>query len=377
MIAATPADKSAAGFAPAPLSIRQALPSDENRWANFVEAHPQGLIYQHPLWVAALEEEYGGKSCTLLCQDDHGELRGVLSLLDTKGLPFTRSGQTAARLASLPRTPLAGPLALDAAAATALLKAATQRLDAQPHHQLQIRSLDGGLASILPGMTVSPWKEIYVLGLPADPSQLTWGGREKRHRIKGAVNRAIKLGVEVREAESEADLRAWYQLYLETMRWHISPPRPYRFLLSLWNRLRPLGKLRLLLAERSQDGQLLAGYLFLACGRTMHCYLNGRRGDSLPFHPNDLLQWKAIYDSCAQGFHRYDLGEVEPGQKGLAEFKTKWGAAPVFSYRYYYPPPNLLRGPAQNLTRSPLGRLWRYVPLAATAVLGDWLYGYL
>jgi Acetyltransferase (GNAT) domain len=375
----------ASGVSRDALRVSVATPSDEKRWADFVEAHPQGVIYQHPQWVAALEEEYGRKSCTLLCHHDSnsGQLRGVLSLMDTKGLPFNLNRHARPRLAALPRTPFAGPLALDSAAAAALLQAAQLRLlNGRSARQLQVRSLDGDLAPLLPGMTSTAWKEIYLLELPTDAAELSWGslGRH-RHRVKGAVNRALKLGVEVREAETEADLRQWYQLYLETMRWHISPPRPYRFLLSLWNRLRPLGKLRLLLAERHRDGHpvLLAGYLFMTCSQTVHCYINGRRRDSLVLHPNDLLQWKAIQDACEQGYRRYDLGEVEAGQKGLVEFKIKWGATPLHSYRYYWPgtdpvaQPSGMPLPGQSL----LGNLWRRVPLGATALLGDWLYRYL
>jgi len=389
MSPATPADEAGtiepsvqAIDRPVSLRIRECRLPDESRWAEFVEAHPQGMIYQHPAWVTALEEEYGRKSCTLLCEDERGQLRGVLSLLATRGLPFNWGGQTGRRLASLPRTPLAGPLALDAEAAAALLRAASRHDHVQSGLQLQIRSLDSSLADMLPGMAASLWKEVYVLDLPSEPERLRLGTRSKqRHRIKWAVNRALKLGVQIREADNEADLRAWYELYLETMRWHVSPPRPYRFLLALWDRLRPVGKLRLLLAEQRSGARaaLLAGYLLLMCGSTVHCYLNGRRRDSLALHPNDLLQWQAISEACRQGYRRYDFGEVELGQRGLAEFKTKWGAVPLRSYRYCFPKPRLLpvQKTAARSIPSLAAALWRRLPLAATASLGDWIYRYL
>jgi len=366
------------------LRVREASSSDEPRWAEFVDAHPGAMIYHHPAWVAALQEEYGRKSSTLICEDGEGRLRGVLSLLETRGLPFNWNGNaTGRRLASLPRTPLAGPLALDQEAAAELLNAASRRVSAHPGRQLQVKSLDDSLSTHIPALAMAPWKDIYVLDLPPHPSELSWGSKEKRHRIRWAVNRAIKSGVEVREAGSESDLRAWYQLYLETMRWHGSLPRPYRFLQSLWNRLRPLGRMTLLLAEHCQPPEqapvLLAGYLLLMCGQTMHCYLNGRRRDSLALHPNDLLQWHAIHEACRLGFRSYDFGEVEAGQRGLAEFKTKWGAKPVPSFRYYYPATRRL--PAQSaspgLAYSLATRMWRYMPLPATAAVGDWLYSYL
>jgi len=372
------------GAAPAPrlLQVREGTAADEFSWGAFVDRHPGAMIYHHPSWVAALEEEYGRKSSTLLCHDAAGQLRGVLSLLNTRGLPFNWNGHvTGRRLASLPRTPLAGPLALDTEAAAELLKAAAERVGPESSRQLQVKSLDDSLGSLLPGVVVAPWRDIYVLELPCDPAELPTGNKGKRHRIRWAVNRALRYGVGVREAADEKDLRAWYQLYLETMRWHGSLPRPYRFLLSLWRRLRPQGKFRLLLAEHQRDQQtvLLAGYLFLMCGQTVHCYLNGRRRDSLFLHPNDLLQWHAICDASRMGFRCYDFGEVEARQKGLAEFKRKWGAKPVPSFRYYYPAPEHLqvRPPASGRAHALAGRLWRHMPLAATSAIGDWLYSYL
>jgi lipid II:glycine glycyltransferase (peptidoglycan interpeptide bridge formation enzyme) len=222
---------------------------------------------------------------------------------------------------------------------------------------------------------------MYVLDLPELPDELRFGNRVTRHRIKGAVNRALKLGVQVRRAETEKDLKEWFDLYLETMRWHGSVPRPYRFFKSLWNQLHPRNEMRILLAELHHGPKrtLLSGYMFLMCGKTIHCFLNGRRRDQLGFHPNDILQWQAIQDACREGFRRYDFGEVEEGQQGLIGFKVKWGAKPIRSYRYYYPASKSLPDleSSDGLLQSVTGRLWRHVPLRVTSALGDWIYSYL
>src|SRR5207245_2008081 len=77
-------------------------------------------------------------------------------------------------------------------------------------------------------------------------------------RIRWSVNKAAKLGVQVRTAEDEHDLRAWYQLYLETMRWNTVPPRSYRFFEALWRELHAVGLIRLLLAGQRVAGQTLS-----------------------------------------------------------------------------------------------------------------------
>src|SRR5215469_16727448 len=34
---------------------------EDARWAEFVARHPEGLIYHHPSWLAAIAREYGQK----------------------------------------------------------------------------------------------------------------------------------------------------------------------------------------------------------------------------------------------------------------------------------------------------------------------------
>lgn len=51
----------------------------------------------------------------------------------------------------------------------------------------------------------------------------------RQHGLNWAVNKAIKRGIEVRYADSEDDLKAWYPLYLLTKRHNAVPARSYRF----------------------------------------------------------------------------------------------------------------------------------------------------
>lgn len=355
---------------------------NDPRWEEFVASHPDGSIYHHPAWLRALEEEYGQRVVCLACVDSFNQLVGVLPLMSTRGLPFNWGGQfIGRRLASLPRTPIAGPLTVDDAATAMLLRAGVDLVQGVSGLQLQVKSMCPKLDALCNRLVGAPWKEMYILDLPEKPEELRFGDRATRHRVKGAVNRALKLGVSVRAADSEHDLVAWYNLYLETIRWHGSIPKNYRFFSSLWRQLHPRGQMELLLAEHRQGGQatLLSGYMLLMCSKTVHCYLNGRRRDQLGLHPNDLLQWHAIQEACRRGYRRYDFGEVEEGQEGLIGFKVKWGARPLRSHRYYYPTPRKIPvvaasgGAVECLSKW----VWRHVPLRAATFLSDWLYSYL
>src|SRR6185437_15844461 len=88
-------------------------------------------------------------------------------------------------------------------------------------------------------LTQVPWRPNYVLDLPNDPEKLRFGDGRNHSRVRWAVNHATKAGVKIRPAETLADLRAWYKLYLETMRWHFLPARSFRFFHAIWDLMRP------------------------------------------------------------------------------------------------------------------------------------------
>ena len=136
--------------------------------------------------------------------------------------------------------------------------------------------------------------------------------------------------------------------------------------------------MRLLLAERQSE--MLGGCVMLQLGSTVFYAFNGVRRDALEHRPNDAIHWEAIHTACAEGFRRYDFGEVVERHAGLARFKAKWGTEPRRLHRYYFPPPD---GPPEtgDMDRRMLAqvaaRAWGRMPLRATAIAGDIAYRFL
>ena len=357
-------------------------PVRDPRWSRFVIGHPDGLIYHHPDWLRVLAREYPADPVCLGYEDAAGDLRGTLTLLPTRGLPFSSSVRTGRRLSSLPRTPLAGPLALDEDAAAALLRAALSYAGRErPDAMLEIKAASPLPEGLVAGLRCAPWRLTYTLELPNDPASIRFGDSRNHGRIRWALNKAEKLGVVVRPAESQRDLARWYRIYLNTMRWHTVPPRPYRLFQAMWELLRPTGSMRLLLAEQRTGGQtrLLAGSVFLMLGKTVFYAFNGCWRSAMPLRANDAIQWRAIHDAAAAGFRHYDLGEVAEHQDGLHEFKSKWGAQATRLYRYYDARARDVGNDAvgSNGHRRLATVAWRQLPPAVTAIVGDRLYRYL
>src|SRR5262249_9509990 len=160
-------------------------------------------------WLRVLREAFGYQLVNLACEDATGQLRGILPLCHQRGL------FTGRRFSSLPRTPVAGPLAYDNHARTLLLRAALERVREAPGAQLHCKVLVPAPEGSVEGLVGRPWRSTYVLELPERPELLHLGDSRNHARIRWAVNKAARLGVHVRPAETEHELRAWYRLYLD------------------------------------------------------------------------------------------------------------------------------------------------------------------
>jgi hypothetical protein len=349
------------------------------RWNTVVEGHPAGSIFHHSTWLESLEREYRREPLTLACEDGTGQLQGLLPLITTKGFPFGVGGAPAGRrLSSLPRSPIAGPLATTREVSAALIRAAIDRVRDEPALRLEVKANNDNLDGIVPGFMSRPWRLTFTLDLT--PAQLRFGSPRNHRRLHWSVKKAKRHGVIVRDADAESDLRNWYELYLHTMRDQLVPPRPYRFFAALWDLLRPHGFMRLVLAERLVSGRrtLLAGSLFLSFRDTISYTFTGGRAEHLWLRPNDIIQWETIHDARDAGYRRYDFGEVVEHDDGLTQFKSKWGTEPSRLYRYYYPPAGDVDVDSSHARyRRLLERAWQRVPLGATSRVGDRVYGYL
>ena len=371
------------------------------RWERFVYSHPEALIYHHPGWLSALEAEYGQTCVPLACEDTDGRICAVLPLFYTKGLPID-IGVIAAgsRLSSLPRTPLSGPLALTDRAAIAVVQHAVKLVASRPGLRLEIKTHIPDLDKSVEQLSCTPWRSTYVEELPPAIEGAGWeefwenvrfprtctscegcrklrfGNAKRQHRVNWAVNKAVKLGLRVRQAEKEEDLARWYRLYLLTLRHNAVPPRPYRFFRALWSSLQPRGAMRLLLAEREQGGQsrIVAGSILLQFGQTVFYAFTGCAPKDFCLHPHDILQIEAIRSACRGGFRWYDFGEVTEDHESLAQFKTKWGGDPKPLYRYYYPARPDQASDGSGRLASSARAIWRRLPTKVTAALGDFIY---
>ncbi len=349
-----------------------------DKWMAYIEKHPDATVYNHPLWLKALEYEYDKKGKVLFCENENHEIMGILPLLPTAGLPFKKNEPvTAKRLASLPRTPLSGLIYDNDQVRRLLLNEASSRAKSEFNALLQVKSYCHSLDSDLETIHRVDWRESYYFELPECPSTLRFGNKKQNHKIRWGVTKAKDSGLAVREADSEKDLQNWYRLYLETMRWHVVPARPYRFFKYIWENLKPKGLMRLLVSEIIGDNkkEMVAGSMFLKYNKTVFYSFNGRNTSALAFHANDLIQWEAIHKACEEGYSFYDMGEVAEGNGGLAQFKSKWGCNTKMVYHYYNESIPKDIDIVKDMTF--YKKVWQKLPLGLTKNIGVFLNRYL
>jgi hypothetical protein len=344
-------------------------------WENYVLQHSESHIYNHPLWFKALEHEYNRKGIILVCLDSQENIKGVLPLLPTIGLPLKLDDfVTTRRYSSLPRTPLSSLLVDDQDAKRMLLQTAVNIVNKRRRTFLQLKSYSDDFGSECEQIKQIVWRSSFVRELPEKQENIKFGDKKNHHKVKWSVNKAKSLGIEVREANTKDDLKNWYNLYLETMRYHVVADRPYRLFDFFWKNFRQKNLMTVLLAEKNADGekQLLSGSLFFHFNKTFFYSFNGRSQTGLASHANDLLQWEAIHLASRMGYQEYDMGEVSCNNSGLAQFKLKWGCHERPIYHYYYPFNEKMKLNNTDISGGLQLKkiIWRNIPLPITKYWG-------
>ena len=358
------------------LRVNLVDPTADPRWAAFVSAHPDGLAFHHPAWLATLADTFGYPPAHLACEDDQGRLHGVLPLVYRRGLIRGR------QLWSLPCTAVAGPLTTSAEAAEALIQAAIRLAQEPPAHRLVLHSM---VPDLDPGGTVLSRVEgipTYVIDLPERTEPLRVGAAGKHSVIKRGVKKAHEYGLRLREAERFEDLVAWYRLYVGTMQEKESPPLPFRLFDAAWHYLRPEGMLQLLVVDqpRGNGTELIGGEILLLNSQTVLGEYAARSPISRQLHGHDLIQWHIVHSSWDAGYRRIDLGDAHP-ESGLARYKRKWGGQPRPMYRYVERRPSTTQagtsGPSRGSKLRQLAKpAWRRMPLPVAARAGALVYRY-
>ncbi len=174
------------------------------------------------------------------------------------------------------------------------------------------------------------FRNTVTLDLRQDEDALLAGMNQSTRR---KIRTAIKEGVTVRPASSEADLRTLYDLYTVTGERQGFLIRPLDYYRDAWARFMEAGLAQAFLAE--WEGAPLAGVVIFHFGPKAWYFYGMSGNDERNRQPTYLLQWEAIRWAKAQGYATYDFWgapnefvESDP-MWGVYRFKDGFGGTVV------------------------------------------------
>jgi lipid II:glycine glycyltransferase (peptidoglycan interpeptide bridge formation enzyme) len=305
----------------------------EHAYRDFLEANFAADFMQTLAW-GRVKSLTGWRSVPLLLQDTGGRvvLSALLLARRLPGLPFT--------LFYSPRGPVldwnrpGDELALILKAFVASVR------DMAPKHRAVVLKCDPALpesnatagmalqaAGFRPGTTAVAFEGVqprfvYVIDIRPDPADLL-ASFSSKHRYN--IRLAQRKGIEVRQAQTEEELLAFYQLLEETAARDRFRVRAYPYFESIWREVVASDGAQLFLT--AHGGDLLGGALVFTLGRRGWYVYGASSRHKRNLMPNHALHWEIMLWLKERGFEQYDMrgisGDLTPDSPlyGLYRFK--------------------------------------------------------
>lgn len=340
-----------AGAAPEPPKVRPFVDADAGRWEAFVDDCPEATFFHRIGWREIIETVFHHRTFYLLAER-RGAVAGVLPLAEVRSRLFGHA------LVSLPFAVYAGPAAVDAASAQALLDAAADLARSLNVSYLEVRNVAARREEW-------PRQDLYVRFskalLPDVEANLLAIPRKQRAMVRKGAKHGLK-------SVFDDSVERFFALYADNVHRHGTPP----FSKHYFARLREVfGASCEILIVTDAAGVPVSGVLsFYFRGEVLPYYA----GDTLAARQlaaNDFKYWELMRTACERGAKVFDFGRSKRGT-GSFDFKRNWGFEPrALCYEYL-----LLRRDAipQNNPANPKYRafiaMWKRLPLPIANRLG-------
>ena len=343
-------------------------PLNDERWDQFVYNHPYGTIYQHSSWMKVITATYKHvRPLCLILEDEKQYIHAAVPCFVVK------SKLTGTRFVSLPFTSYCDPLVDDRKDLVKLLNGVIKEVENITASYYELRAFrNQGLVGD-DRLKRHNYHKIHILDIK--------DGFEKIKRafprdIVYSKKRALKSGISIKEVLSEKDLKKIYFIHAITRKRLGFPIQPYEFFKNMWKILYPQGYLTLLLAELNQ--RAIAGIVLFKFKNTVSYEIGASIRKYSAIRPNHLLLWRAIEMACSEGYEYFDFGKTPPENKGLLDFKRRWGAR-MYDLPYFYYPEikGTMSIEQDDLKHRFLRYIGKHTPLPVAKIIGKIAYHHL
>lgn len=280
------------------------------RIAAFVRETPGATPFHLPAWSQGVARGCGQRAHFLVAQQG-GAITGVLPLTTVRSMLFGRAVVSAGFAVG------GGVLAIGESAASALAEAAW-RLAEEQGCGLELR---GGTRPAGEGWTTDTESYLgFVRPLAADSAaELAAVPRKQRAEVR----KALDMGFNIVVGREDADRRAHYRVYSQSVRNIGTPVFPKRLFSAM---LSAFGDDADILTVR-HEGQPVASVLSLYFGGTVFPYWGGGTREARSLRANEAMYFALMDHARERGMTRFDFGRSKVGT-GPAAYKKNWGFTP-------------------------------------------------
>jgi hypothetical protein len=341
---------------PLKLEVRTLEQAEVGGWNTMVNEHPMGSVFQHTAYARVLKSTFKHvEPCFVSLVDSHGMIKAGLSIC------LVKSWLTHGCLVALPCGFYSDPMVRSKAEMKAVFDGIVQLFRRTRARYVQIKARRSAPLLIeADKMTPVYFQKTHILdladGLDAVSRSLDRTG------LMQELRQVEASGITMRPAESEADVRTFYDLLTVNERWRGVPPQRWEYFRNIWSRLVPLKLADFTMAER--DGRTIGSLCSFWFKDTVHlAYL----GTWEPFQPEGVgqaLWWHVIQKAAREGFRHVDMGKTSPCDEDPDACQARWNAVEEDVPSFYYPCPTLSAmcyddtGQSRPLAR----RAWKILP---------------
>lgn len=195
-----------------------------------------------------------------------------------------------------------------------------------------------------------------------------WSGvsESRQQHIKRAVD---DPSFQFRVADSLADLREFYELYLVMMRNLGNPSHSFDFFRALWNQFYDDGNLQLSMIHRKDS--LDSASITLSLGSTVYQYCTVSQDEHSVSPGGSWLVWKVLQWAVENGYETYYLGRTRENSEAYT-FKESFGGSKVwYDDLHYFPGKRVNLSDPEDAKYRRFRGLWRLLPVSVSRALGS------
>lgn len=334
-------------------------PEERRRIGAFLAEQSQATPFHCPEWLLAIARGTGNSALALVAEQG-GQLAAYLPLTEAHSPLF-------GRMLASSGFAVGGGLLLAEAGESEVAFAAVEELAVR--RSCPTIELRGGVLPIgRAGWSLRSEAHCGFVAPLADDDEALLAAIPRKQRAE--VRKGLDADLEVAIGSAEADRRAHYRVYAESVRNLGTPVFPRALFDAV---LDAFGDDADILTIR-HEGRAVASVLSLYHRGAVLPYWGGGTHAARRLRANDRMYFELMRHARRRGCDRFDFGRSKTGS-GPYHFKRNWGFSPApLTYAVWTAPEAAVRDANPNsAANSALAAMWRRLPLAVATRLGPYI----